>query len=153
MESKRAAYMRACHAMLMVGALSTAGCASDRAGILSAYGAICESGQICVLEGKLSAGSPWEAQLETKSGCVATAIPESFASVSQRFNNKRVQVVGKAFSQPSSTPEAEMYYYLVRGMRVNVNTCHLALMVFSIESTNGDKWVNEEQGQPEIGVN
>jgi len=42
-----------------------------------------------------------------------------------------------------------MYYYLVRGMRVNVNICRLALVVFSIESTDGNKWVNEEQASIE----
>ena len=93
----------------------------------------------------MSAGHPWEAQLETSDGCIATAVPESFASVVPQFDGKRVRVVGKAFPQPSTTPDAEMYYYRVHGMRVNVNICRLALVVFSIESIDGNQWINEEQ--------
>jgi hypothetical protein len=74
----------------------------------------CESGQECSVVGRLSSRNPWEALLETSNGCFATAVPESFALVAKRFNGK-VQVVGKAFPQPVSTPGSDMYYYTVRG--------------------------------------
>jgi len=148
-KSKRSGYLRTIRWMLIAGVVGAAGCVTTWHGPHGTQATTCESGQVCTLEGRLSAGHPWEAQLETSDGCIATAVPESFASVAPRFDGKRVWVVGKAFPQPSSTPEAEMYYYLVRGMRVNVNICRLALVVFSIESTDGNKWVNEEQASIE----
>ena len=144
-KSKRSGYVYAIHWMLMVGVVSATGCVSTWPDSPGAQQATCESGQVCTLVGRLSAGHPWEAQLETDDGCIATAVPESFASVVPQFDGERVRVVGKAFPQPSTTPEAEMYYYRVRGMRVNVNICRLALVVFSIESADGNKWINEEQ--------
>lgn len=120
-----------------------AACVSPGPGTNIDQNATCEIGQVCTLEGRLSAGHPWEAALETSDGCIATAVPESFASIAPQLNDKRVRVVGKAFLQPSSTPDAEMYYYSVRGMRVNVNTCRFAIVVFSIASVDGIKWINE----------
>lgn len=148
-KSKCAEFVRTLHWMLVVGVFSATGCVSGRGDIHRAQEAVCESGQVCTLEGRLSAGHPWEAQLVTDDGCFATAIPESFASVAPRFDGKRVQVVGKAFPQPISTPEEEMFYYQVRGMRVNVNVCRLAVVVFSIDSADGNKWINEAQSPTE----
>lgn len=145
--SKCAGFVRTLHWMLMAGVLNTTGCVSGR--VHRAQEAVCESGQVCALEGRLSVGHPWEAQLETNDGCFATAVPESFASVASSFDGKRVRVIGKAFPQPTSTPDEKMFYYLVRGMRVNVNACRLAVVVFSINSTDGDGWVNKAQDSHE----
>lgn len=148
-KSKCPGYVRAIQWVLTVGAVTATGCAGAWRDSPGTQRATCESGQICTLDGRLSAGHPWEAQLETRDGCIATAVPESFASVASQFDGKRVRVVGRAFPQPSATPEAEMYYYRVREMRVNVNICRLALVVFTIESPGGNKWINEELAHTE----
>lgn len=148
-----AKFVRTFRWLLIAGLVAATGCASGGAKIDGVQDAVCQSGAVCTLNGRLSAGHPWEANLETSDGCFATAVPESFASVAPQFNGKRVQVVGKAFPQPSSAPDAEMFYYRVRGMRVNLNVCRLAVVVFTIETADGKKWVNEEQMPPEKGRN
>ena len=145
---KRSSYMHSVYWLLMGLVVWLAGCVSARPDADGARDLPCEAGQVCTLEGRLSAGHPWEAQLENSAGCVALAVPESFASIAPRFHGKRTRVVGKAFTQPISTPEIEMYYYRVRGMRVNENICQLAVVVFSISTAAGDEWVNTDQAPP-----
>ena len=150
MESTRkcSSYVHSVHWLLISVVVLLAGCTTARPDGGDVRDVACEAGQVCTLEGRLSAGHPWEAQLEDSDGCIALAVPESFASVAPRFHGKRVRVVAKVFSQPVSTSEVEMYYYKVRGMRVNVNVCRLAAVVFSISTAAGDEWTNAEQATP-----
>lgn len=143
-KSKRAKFMRTFQWVLIAGVFGATGCVGRPFDIHRANEAACESGLVCTLDGRFSAGHPWEAQLQTNGGCFATAVPESFSIVASRFDGKRVRVVGKAFAQPTSTPQEEMYYYLVRGRRVNVNVCRLAVVVFSIDAADGERWVYEK---------
>lgn len=142
---KRSSYMHSFHWVLVTLLIWLPGCVSTQSVTDGIENPPCESGQVCTVEGLLSAGHPWEAQVKIEGGCMALAVPESFASVAPRFHGKKVRVVGKAFPQPSSTSEVEMYYYRVRGMRVNVNVCPLALVVYSMSTAAGEKWVNAEQ--------
>jgi hypothetical protein len=134
---------------LFVALFALTACAGGRAAAMDPE-TQCRGDQVCTLQGRLTAADPWVTQLDVTSGCYAMAVPASFATVASKFNGRRVLVTGKAFSQPVSAPQAERSYYEVRGMRVNMNQCDLALVVFSIEAPDGERWVNQDQtpGEP-----
>jgi hypothetical protein len=134
--------------LLIVALLASTACAGGKQAAMDPQQP-CQSGEVCTVEGRLTSADPWVTQLEAQAGCHAMAVPASFASVASKFDGRRVRVTGKAYSQPVSAPQAERSYYEVRGMRVNMNLCDLALVVFSIEASDGEKWVNKDQAPDE----
>lgn len=99
---------------------------------------VCERDRsICSMDGRVMAAHPWEAKIEVAGGCIAILVPDSFSSVAATFDGKRARVAGQMVPQP--TGEA-MPYYVVRGMRVNANSCLAAVVVFSIDGEDGSHW-------------
>lgn len=109
----------------------------------------CQPGGECILEGVIAARSHWDVSIEKPDGCIALALPRSFAEVAPKFDGKIGRIAGEGYVQPAVTPGRVSFHYEVDGLRVNRNFCDgVAVVVDSIVLRNGRVWSRSSSQAP-----
>lgn len=112
----------------------------------------CGPGMTCRLAGTLDIESKWQVSLDQGNRCIALVLPESFHETCRQFDDRKVSVLGSAFSQPHASEGSVLIGYLVDGMRVSPNLCEFAISVDEIAAGDEVVWRRSDDDAQSTGT-